>query len=114
MRANLLSLWLVLSFTSLAIVAAPAADQEACASLAKQKLENVTITSAVFMNDPLGFLPPKTPGVFGTPAGLKVSAQFCRVVGFIEPVKNSRIGFEVWLPPAARWNSRYFGGTPTW
>ena len=32
-----------------------------------EKLENVTITSAVFMNDPLGFLPPKTPGVFGTP-----------------------------------------------
>lgn len=113
MRTTILSLWLAFAFISLAIVAAPAADLESCASLAKQKLDNVTISSAVFMNDPLGFLPPKTPGVFGTPSGLKVSAQFCRVIGFIEPVKNSHIEFEVWLPPAAKWNGKYFAvGNP--
>lgn len=90
-----------------------AADQDTCTSLAKQKYDKVTITAAVFMNDPLGFLPPKTPGVFGTPSGLKVTAPFCRVIGFIEPVQNSHINFEVWLPPAAKWNSRYFAvGNP--
>ena len=62
MRITLVSLWLAFTFTSLAIAAAPVADQDACTALAKQKLDNVTITSAVFMNDPLGFLPPKTPG----------------------------------------------------
>jgi feruloyl esterase len=113
MRAPRRSLWLSLALISLTIAAAQAADLESCASLAKQKLDKVTITSAVFMNDPLGFMPPKTPGVFGTPSGLKISAQFCRVVGFIEPVKNSHIEFEVWLPPAAKWNSRYFAvGNP--
>ncbi len=59
------------------------------------------------MDNPLGFLPPKTPGMFGTPSGLKVSAPFCRVIGYIEPVKDSHIGFEVWLPPADAWNDRF-------
>jgi feruloyl esterase len=28
-------------------------------------------------------------------------------------VPNSHIGFEVWLPPAEKWNNRYFGvGNP--
>ena len=48
----------------LAVATVPAADQDTCASLAKQKYDKVTITSAVFMNDPLGFQPPKTPGMF--------------------------------------------------
>jgi hypothetical protein len=34
-------------------------------------------------------------------------------VGYIEPVPNSHIGFEVWLPPANQWNNRNFGvGNP--
>ena len=64
-----MSLRFLLAVTFLALAAAPAADQDNCANLAKQKYDKVTITSAVFMNDPLGFLPPKTPGMFGTPAG---------------------------------------------
>jgi feruloyl esterase len=112
MKVPLLSLWLSLALIGSAI-AVPATDQESCANLAKQKYEKVTITSAVFMDDPAGFVAPKTPGVFGTPAGLKVTAQFCRVTGFIEPVQKSHIEFEVWLPPAAKWNSKYFGvGNP--
>jgi feruloyl esterase len=98
----------VLIVVCLSIAALQAPALESCGNLAMQKLENVTITSAVFMNDPLGFLPPKTPGVFGTPAGLKVSAPFCRVTGFIEPVPDSHIRFEVWLPPADKWNNRFF------
>jgi hypothetical protein len=65
------------------------------------------------MHDPLGFLPPRTPGIFGTPTGLKVSAPFCRVIGFIEPVRDSHIGFEVWLPPESGWNGNYLAvGNP--
>jgi feruloyl esterase len=100
-------IWSVLLAAS--ATAQTAADLKSCESLASEKLPNVTITSAVFMNDPLGFLPPKTPGVFGTPAGLKVTEPFCRVIGFIEPVEHSHIIFEVWLPPAGKWNSRYLG-----
>jgi feruloyl esterase len=89
------------------MAAQPLMAQKSCSDLVSEKLPNVTITSAVFMDDPLGFLPPKTPGMFGTPSGLKVTAPFCRVIGYIEPVKNSHIGFEVWLPPADAWNDRY-------
>ena len=97
----------------LSICSAIAAAEESCADLAQHKYGNVTITSASFMNDPQGFTAPQTPGMFGTPAGLKVTKPFCRVTGFIEPVKGSHIGFEVWMPPAAGWNSKYLAvGNP--
>jgi feruloyl esterase len=113
MKPTHLFLWLFIASTGPAIVAAPVLAQDNCANIAKQKLDNVTITSAVFINDPGGFMLPQTPGMFGTPPGLKTTAQFCRVTGFIEPVRNSHIGFEVWLPPADKWNNRYFGvGNP--
>ncbi len=89
------------------MAAQPLMAQKSCTALVSEKLPNVTISSAVFMNDPLGFLPPKTPGIFGTPSGLKVTVPFCRVIGYIEPVENSHIGFEVWLPPANAWNDRF-------
>jgi feruloyl esterase len=114
MKTRIISSWIILALACLAIMAAPSAAQDNnCLNLSKQKYDKVTITSAVFMNDPLGFTPPKTPGVFGTPAGLKVTTQFCRVIGYIEPVKNSHINFEVWLPPTDKWNSRYYAvGNP--
>ncbi|MDR0311457.1 MAG: tannase/feruloyl esterase family alpha/beta hydrolase, partial [Acidobacteriota bacterium] len=94
-------------------VTAPAADRDSCAGLMKQKYANVTLESAVFMDDPGGFAAPQTPGMFGTPPGLKVMMPFCRVTGFIKPVPESHIGFEVWLPPAEEWNERYFAvGNP--
>jgi feruloyl esterase len=89
------------------IVTPMVSAQQSCEDLVKEKLRNVTINTAVFVDDPLGFLPPKTPGIFGTPSDLKVSVPFCRVIGYIEPVKNSHIGFEVWLPPADAWNDRF-------
>jgi len=113
MKAPHLFLCLFVALSGPAIVAAPVLAQDNCANLAKQKLDNVTITSAVFINDPGGFTLPQTPGMFGTPPGLKTTAQFCRVTGFIEPARNSHISFEVWLPPADKWNNRYFGvGNP--
>jgi feruloyl esterase len=113
MKAHPISLWFLLVAACLAIFALPALAQQSCESLQTPKYDKVTITSAVFMKDPLGFIPPKTPGQFGTPAGLKVTAPFCRVIGFIEPVRDSHIGFEVWLPPAANWNGKYLAvGNP--
>lgn len=52
----------------------------------------------------------------GKPTNYQALPEFCRVVGAIMPTKDSRIGFELWLPE--RWNGRYlqvgnggFGGT---
>jgi len=113
MKTLRLFLWLAGFLIGLGMVAAPLSAQDGCTNLAKQKMDNVTIASAVFMNDPEGFTLPQTPGMFGTPAGIKTMAQFCRVTGFIQPVENSHIHFEVWLPPADKWNNRYFGvGNP--
>ncbi|MFC1838987.1 tannase/feruloyl esterase family alpha/beta hydrolase [Thermodesulfobacteriota bacterium] len=102
-----------LIFVSMIGIAQPLTARESCEDLALEKLSGVTITSAVFMDDPEGFTLPQTPGMFGTSSGLKTTAQFCRVTGFIEPVKGSHIRFEVWMPPADKWNNRYFGvGNP--
>ncbi len=113
MKAPHLSLWFLPAWIVLASVSALAADQESCVKLVNRKLAKVTITSAVYMDDPQGFTLPQTPGMFGTPPGQKTTAHFCRVAGYIEPVTDSHIGFEIWLPPAEKWNHRYFGvGNP--
>lgn len=97
----------------LTVAGARAADRDACADLGKRTYAHTTIVSAAFMDDPAGFAAPVTPGMFGTPPGVKIAAPFCRVTGYIEPVRDSHIGFEVWLPPAGTWNSRYFAvGNP--
>jgi hypothetical protein len=59
MKTRLILLWVLFVVAVLAIVAAPVTAQESCANLAKQKYANVTIVSAVFMNDPLGFCRPR-------------------------------------------------------
>ncbi|MEJ2110577.1 MAG: hypothetical protein P8Z37_11835, partial [Acidobacteriota bacterium] len=59
-----------LVFLLVITAAQPAMAKKSCEGLMSEKLPHVTITSAAFMNDPLGFLPPKTPGVFGTPPDL--------------------------------------------
>lgn len=98
----------VFSFITQAVAA-----QQSCDSLKSLKYNKVTIVSAISIDDPLGFIPPKTPGPFGTPPGLKVLVPFCRVTGYIEPVRDSHIGFEVWLPPAGEWNGNYLAmGNP--
>ncbi|MDM7919302.1 MAG: hypothetical protein QUS12_09070, partial [Methanosarcina sp.] len=99
MKESYLFICLFIALILMVIPAMPLMAQDDCANLTNLKLDNVTITSAVFINDPKGFNLPQTPGMFGTPPGLKTTAQFCRVEGFIEPVKNSHIGFEVWMPP---------------
>ena len=45
----------------------------------------------------------------GTVGTTQVSQPFCRVIGVITPTSDSHIGFEVWLPPGARWNGNFRG-----
>ena len=113
MKARLISILSLAVTVVMSVIAIPVQAQQACESLKSFRSAKVTIVSAVSINDPLGFIPPKTPGPFGTPAGLKVSLPFCRVTGYIEPVRESHIGFEVWLPPAGEWNGNYLAmGNP--
>lgn len=39
----------------------------------------------------------------------KITVPFCRAIGVAVPTHDSRIGFEVWLPPAADWNGKFQG-----
>ncbi len=94
-----------------AIAARPAGAQEPCESLASMKITNVTITMAEPITPP--FEAPSLPGRYGTPAGEKVTVPFCRVAGYAAPTRGSHINFEVWLPPAEKWNGLYLGeGNP--
>ncbi len=70
-----------------------------CESLLSAKLPSVTILSAQAI--PAG---PYTPP--GSKAALADLPAFCRVVATINPVPDSSIGIEVWLP-ATTWNGRY-------
>ena len=113
MKRRLILLLLLCGGVCLFALNADATNSDYCAGLIKQKIANATIASSVFMDTPMGFVAPETPGVFGTPPGLKVMMPFCRVTGFIKPVPESHIGFEVWLPPLEEWNERYFAvGNP--
>lgn len=98
----------VFLLAALVLPAAPAAPAgRTCEDLVSEPLPHVTVTGAAVMDDPGGFAPPRTPGVFGTPPGLVVREPFCRVTGFVEPVEGSHIGFEVWMPPSGDWNGRF-------
>ena len=44
----------------------------------------------------------------GTTVGnTKVDMPLCRIVGVAYPTADSRIGFEVWMPPATAWNGKF-------
>jgi len=45
----------------------------------------------------------------GTVGTTKIALPFCRITGIAMPTGDSRIGFEVWLPPAAGWNGKFQG-----
>jgi Tannase and feruloyl esterase len=107
--------WHLLLFLAagLALGATTASAQESCESLASLKIADVTITLAKSIAPPPDFEVPSLPGRYGTPAGQKVTVPFCRVAGYATPTSDSHIAFEVWLPPAAKWNGLYLGeGNP--
>ena len=44
----------------------------------------------------------------GTGVGdTKIDVPVCRIVGVANPTPDSRIGFEVWMPPATAWNGKF-------
>lgn len=99
---------LIFSAVSTAVTA-----QQSCRDLKSLAYRNVTITQAAAITTPPDYFPPRTTGPFGTRPGLKVSVSFCRVAGYVEPVKNSHIGFEVWMPLKENWNNRFLAaGNP--
>jgi feruloyl esterase len=83
----------------LTVGAAATAKAADCEHLRDLKVANVTIESA--QSIPAGaYQPPGSARTFpDMPA-------FCRVVAKAHPVRNSSIGFEIWMPQAG-WNGRY-------
>lgn len=90
-----------------AVLAAPAAPD--CQALAQLSLPQASIDLAVPVakGDRLA--------LWRGGAPMPMPESFCRVRGVATPVPGSRIGFEVWLPEAARWNGKFMqagnGGT---
>ena len=37
----------------------------------------------------------------------QVDMPMCRIVGLATPTKDSRVGFEVWMPPSSTWNGKF-------
>ena len=73
-------------------------DAASCTALAGKTIAaNTQIESAEYLPDG---------GSMGT---TQVATPFCRVIGVATPTKDSHIGFEVWLPPAAQWNGKFQG-----
>ena len=42
-----------------------------------------------------------------TVGNIQVDAPLCRIVGVAYPTDDSRIGFEVWMPPMSAWNGKF-------
>ena len=90
---------LALSLAGLPALAVPAMATS-CRDLTKIAAPNVTVTSAT--EETGSFESPKD-GLGNT---TRVTVPFCRVVGIAKAEATSSIGFELWLPPADKWNGR--------
>lgn len=92
---------------------AEAAD---CSRLTGLELRDTTITLAQWT--PAGDFDPGTPASVSSAAAANATAPpgrsgtrlkvptFCRVAATVNPVPDSSIRIEVWLPPSASWNGR--------
>jgi feruloyl esterase len=69
-----------------------------CEDLTQLHAPQVTITMAASANS--------LEAISTRLAPARLSRPLCRVQGFISPTRDSHIGFEVWLPPAAAWNRK--------
>ena len=93
----------VLVVASCVAAAAPAAapDGTACATLTALTIPTVTVRAATAV----------AAGAF-TPPGASIAITlpaFCRVEAVARPTSDSEIRFEVWIPPAEAWNSKFQG-----
>src|SRR5579872_6194796 len=99
MDNNRRNTWLAAALGGL-MAALPLAAADNCEALKSLNLPDtriVTVTSIV--PAPTWTLPARG----GSP--ITVSKSFCRAEGVIE----KEMGFEIWLPPSARWNGKYLG-----
>ena len=80
-------------------------DPVACAELKNLPLTGATIASATLV--PAGSFTTPAAGAVVPATTLTAMPAFCRVVGTATPTSDSSIGFEVWLPMAGAWNSKY-------
>ena len=71
-------------------------DAAACADLQAAAFgDNTTVTRATYVTSDL------------TIGATTAAAPFCRIEAVARPTGDSQIGFEVWLPPLATWNTKY-------
>ena len=82
-------------------VAAAAPAGTACATLTALTIPTVTVTAATSVSAG-AFTPPGASTAMTLPA-------FCRVEAVARPTSDSEIKFEVWIPPAEAWNSKFQG-----
>ena len=98
----------------LLLMTAAAAKAADCRSLIGKKFGEAVIIEVNEVTPPFAVT-----GMAGSPVA--VNSPFCRARGVITPTRDSNIGFELWLPPAAAWNGKYqgtgnggFGGSLTY
>ena len=78
-----------------------------CDTLTELKIADATITSAKIVAAG-AFLPPNIRADQPAATAYKNLPAFCRVEGYVAPVNDSHIEFEMWLPTEA-WNGKYLG-----
>jgi len=89
-----------ISLSAAALLATTAACAANCGDLAGKAYGSATIVTATSIAGPSSFLG-KDP-----PQPIAIDATFCRIEGVIKPTPDSDIRFEVWLPPAEKWNGK--------
>jgi hypothetical protein len=85
---------------AVALLATTAAHATGCGDLAGKSYGPATIVAAASVVGPSSFVG-KDP-----PLPTALDASFCRIEGVIKPTSDSNIHFEVWLPPAEKWNGK--------
>ncbi|HEY5724260.1 MAG TPA: tannase/feruloyl esterase family alpha/beta hydrolase [Allosphingosinicella sp.] len=90
---------LAAAFLAVLLGAAAPASAAPCDSVARLRLKDVRIVTAVEVGPGREFTPLY-------PSAAPMRLPFCRVEGVIE----REIGFELWLPPADAWNGRLLVG----
>lgn len=101
-RMRFVATYAIVAVSALSAIHCQAAD---CQSLTGKTFANALIIET---ND----ITPPFVATSMTPPGVAVTTPFCRVRGLVRPAAGSNIYFEVWMPPAEKWNGNYQGNAP--
>ena len=99
-REQITALYASCAMASFLVATLPTSAAD-CGALAGKTFGPATITAATSVSPPsslLGHDPPDPQAIH---------APFCRAEGVIKPSADSDILFEVWLPPADAWNTKF-------